>query len=64
MRVPNTGQPLYERLIVREAKLVAARMMAGYVDPPDYDSVFGLYRQARQAVERLVLMLKAAAARG
>ncbi len=30
MRVPSAGQPLYERRIVREGKLIAERMLAGY----------------------------------
>lgn len=62
MRIPNTGQPLYERLIVREAKLLAARMLANYVDPPNY-SPLGLYRQGREAIGRLVTALKTAQAR-
>ncbi|UYO00536.1 MAG: hypothetical protein KIT02_04785 [Devosia sp.] len=30
MRVPNAGQPLFERRIVREGKALAERMLAGY----------------------------------
>lgn len=30
MRVPDTGQPLYERRIVREGKRIAERMLDGY----------------------------------
>lgn len=30
MRVPDIGQPLYERRIVREGKRIAERMLAGY----------------------------------
>lgn len=30
MRVPTTGQPLYERRIVREGKNIAERMLNGY----------------------------------
>lgn len=30
MRVPSTGQPLYERRIVREGRHVAERMLEGY----------------------------------
>lgn len=30
MRVPDTGQPLYERRIVREGKRMAERMLDGY----------------------------------
>lgn len=30
MRVPNSGQPLYERRIVREGKRIAEQMLAGY----------------------------------
>lgn len=63
MRIPNTGQPLYERLIVREAKMVAARMLADYVDPPN-NSLFGLCRQGRDALARLMTALTAALARG
>ncbi|WIY51540.1 hypothetical protein O9Z70_08540 [Devosia sp. YIM 151766] len=30
MRVPITGQPLFERRIVREGKRIAERMLDGY----------------------------------
>ncbi|WP_152658709.1 hypothetical protein [Devosia chinhatensis] len=30
MRVPDTGQPLYERRIVREGMRLAERMLEGY----------------------------------
>ncbi|GEM_PF-959043 len=30
MRVPTTGQPLYERRIVREGKQLTQRMLDGY----------------------------------
>jgi hypothetical protein len=30
MRVPDTGQPLYERRIVREGNRIAERMLNGY----------------------------------
>lgn len=63
MRIPNTGQPLYERLIVREAKLVAERMLANYVDPPN-NSVVGLCLQARDAVVRLAGAVRVALAQG
>ncbi|MBJ3785278.1 hypothetical protein [Devosia sediminis] len=52
MRVPNAGQDLMERRIVREGKAIAARMLADYVDPPDY-SVMGLARQVGLWVEQL-----------
>jgi hypothetical protein len=43
MRVPNAGQDLVERRIVREGKSIAAAMLAGYSDPIDL-SVAGLVR--------------------
>ena len=43
MRVPNAGQDLVERRIVREGKQIAAAMLAGYRDPLDL-SVAGLVR--------------------
>ena len=52
MRVPNAGQDLVERRIVREGKAIAERMLAGYVDPPDY-SVMGVARQVSQWVQQL-----------
>ncbi len=30
MRVPDTGQPLYERRIIRDGKRFAEQMLAGY----------------------------------
>lgn len=35
MRVPDTGQPLYERRIVREGKRIAERMLDGYSVTPN-----------------------------
>lgn len=43
MRVPNFGQPLDERRIVREAKLVAERMLIGFEPPPT--SIVAVWRQ-------------------
>lgn len=43
MRVPNAGQDLVERRIVREGKRIAEAMLAGYRDPPDY-SIVGMAR--------------------
>ena len=34
MRVPNAGQQLDERRIVREGKRIAEAMLASYADPP------------------------------
>lgn len=34
MRVPDAGQDLIERRIVREGKRLAAAMLAEYADPP------------------------------
>ena len=34
MRVPNAGQDLVERRIVREGKRLAEIMLADYADPP------------------------------
>lgn len=34
MRVPSIGQPLDERLIVREGYRLAERLMRDYQDPP------------------------------
>jgi hypothetical protein len=44
MRVPNAGQDLVERRIVREGKRLAEVMLAGYVDPPSF-SLPGLFQQ-------------------
>lgn len=44
MRVPNAGQDLEERRIVREGKRLAEAMLADYVDPPSF-SVLGIVRQ-------------------
>jgi hypothetical protein len=35
MRVPNAGQDLIERRIVREGKAIAAAMLADFPDTPD-----------------------------
>jgi hypothetical protein len=43
MRVPNAGQDLIERRIVREGKMIAAAMLAHYHDTPDF-SLSGLVR--------------------
>jgi hypothetical protein len=43
MRVPNAGQDLIERRIVREGKIIAAAMLADYPDTPDL-SLNGLVR--------------------
>lgn len=43
MRVPNAGQDLIERRIVREGKSLAAKLLADYADPPDF-SLLGLMR--------------------
>ena len=52
MRVPNAGQDLVERRIVREGKAIAERMLADYRDPPDY-SVMGLARQVHAWLQHL-----------
>ncbi len=39
MRVPNAGQDLVERRIVREGKLLAEIMLAGYRDSPSLTPV-------------------------
>ena len=36
MRVPNAGQDLIERRIVREGKAIAEAMLADYADPPAF----------------------------
>ncbi|QYO78056.1 hypothetical protein [Devosia salina] len=46
MRVPNGGQDLEERRIVREGKRLAEAMLANYVDPPSF-SVLGLFEQIK-----------------
>lgn len=45
MRVPNAGQPLDERRIVREGKQLAAAMLANYADPSWFERN-GFARQA------------------
>lgn len=52
MRVPNAGQDLVERRIVREGKAIAERMLAGYVDPPDF-SIVGTVRLANAWLRQL-----------
>ncbi|MET3926879.1 hypothetical protein [Devosia sp. 2618] len=41
MRVPSIGQPLDERLIVREGYRLAERMMRDYQDPPSIFAIIG-----------------------
>jgi len=43
MRVPNAGQDLIERRIVREGKSLAEAMLADYAGPPDF-SLPGLWQ--------------------
>lgn len=62
MRVPNAGQDLVERRIVREGKRIAAAMLADYRDPPDC-SVLGLYRMIAGASQALTVALRAATQR-
>lgn len=38
MRVPNAGQDLIERRIVREGKALAEAMLADYADPSNFPS--------------------------
>ncbi|WP_297113179.1 hypothetical protein [uncultured Devosia sp.] len=62
MRVPNAGQDLIERRIVREGKALAEAMLANYVDPPDY-SLAGLFRSAAESLSSLAHHLRGLAVR-
>jgi len=62
MRVPNAGQDLVERRIVREGKRIAAAMLADYRDPPDF-SVLGLMRMLSGAARAVLGAVRTASAR-
>lgn len=57
MRVPNAGQPLYERRIVREGKLIAQAMLADFADRPAL-SIRGLARELPASARRLANALR------
>lgn len=49
MRVPNAGQDLIERRIVREGKQLAQRMLANFPEPRGL-TVWQIYREAVQGL--------------
>lgn len=56
MRVPDAGQPLFERQIVREGRTLAERLMADYPETRDLSlpGLLGIASQmARQALATL-----------
>jgi hypothetical protein len=59
MRVPNAGQDLIERRIVREGKRVAEAMLAGFAEPRGL-TILDVYRHAG---ERLLMALRGLAVR-
>ncbi len=59
MRVPNAGQDLIERRIVREGKAIAETMLADYADPPSFQ-LSGLWSQLRTLGARFSAFLRGA----
>lgn len=57
MRVPNAGQDLIERRIVREGKAIAETMLADYADPSGLQ-LSGLWRQLRTLGTRFSALLR------
>lgn len=59
MRVPNAGQDLIERRIVREGKAIAETMLADYADPSGLQ-LSGVWRQLRTLGARFSALLRGA----
>jgi len=57
MRVPNAGQDLIERRIVREGKAIAETMLADFADPSG-PQLSGLWRQLRTLGARFSALLR------
>jgi len=57
MRVPNAGQDLIERRIVREGKAIAETMLADYADPSGLQ-LSSLWRQFRTLGSRVSALLR------
>lgn len=62
MRVPNAGQDLIERRIVREGKALAEAMLADYADPPNFPSP-GLWSAFGATGTRLSTLMRGLALR-